>query len=176
LLAPLDLDQPTSTPSEPATGHFYFRAFTPKSSKPQFLRAVLPQQVEQFVDAPEVFGLTDRESVTVQSERVLADGSAPTVDRLPGFGSGLTRHMASVIVLSIIWIVGWQLISVVVPSRCRDRPLRSRALREAQHFTGGVARVYRRLSVGILVAWAAGDGRRLSALRSLWGGRSSRRD
>ena len=27
------------------------------------LRCYLPQQVEQFVDAPDVFGLTDRESI-----------------------------------------------------------------------------------------------------------------
>ena len=51
---------------------------------PQCLRCYLPQQVEQFVDAADEFGLTDHESIAEQGKRVGADGGAPTVDRPPG--------------------------------------------------------------------------------------------
>ena len=51
---------------------------------PQGLRCYLPQQVEQFVGAPDEFGLTDRKSIAEQGKRVGADGSPPTVDRPPG--------------------------------------------------------------------------------------------
>ena len=61
--------------------------------QPRCLRFSPPQQVEQFVDAPEVLGLTDRESVAVQGKRVGDARGAPAVDWLPGLWHRAdTRH------------------------------------------------------------------------------------
>ena len=63
----------------------------PPSGKPEFLRAVLPQQVEQFVDAPEVFGF-DRSRIGHRAER--RDWPMEAPQPLTGCqvsGTGLTR-------------------------------------------------------------------------------------